>query len=209
MNRLLIVLRDGKVPGRNPWPDRDYAIITALAVTGLRASEFLDLTVGDVEGLPGQRQVAVRHGNGDKYRSIPIDPRLETVLTAYLSDRWNSFGTPTGNHPAADQDPWTQAEPATPLWAGSYGETLTTGQLAYFVSKAYSAAGISGHRPPGALIHALRHTFATRLVENGVSAVEVMGLLGHASLQTTQRYVATRPDHLRSAVAANPTYGQL
>ncbi len=209
MNRLLQVLKDGKVPARRPWPIRDYAIITTLAVTGLRASELLDLSVGDVEGLPGQRQIAVRHGKGDKYRAIPIDPRLETVLTAYLTDRWARFGAPGGSHPSPTDDPMAQSPPNTPLWADGHGEPLTVGQLEYFVRKAYSAAGINSHRPPGALIHALRHTFATRLVENGVSAVEVMGLLGHASLQTTQRYVATRPDHLRSAVAANPVYGSI
>ncbi len=42
------------------------------------------------------------------------------------------------------------------------------------------------------MIHALRHTLATRLIENGVSAVELMGLLGHASLSSTQIY--TRVD---------------
>ncbi|MBK6763410.1 MAG: site-specific integrase [Micrococcales bacterium] len=208
MNWLLQVLKDGKVPARRPWPIRDYAIITTLAVTGLRASELLELSVGDVEGLPGQRQIAVRHGKGDKYRAIPIDPRLETVLTAYLTDRWPRFVLPAVTILPTD-DPWVQSPPNTPLWADGHGEPLTVGQLEYFVRKAYSTAGINSHRPPGALIHALRHTFATRLVENGVSAVEVMGLLGHASLQTTQRYIATRPDHLRSAVAANPAYGQL
>jgi integrase/recombinase XerD len=96
-----------------------------------------------------------------------------------------------------------------PLWVDNNGDRLTIGKLEYLVRRAYKAAGINSHRPAGALIHALRHTFATRLVENGVSSVEVMSLLGHADLQTTQRYVATRPDHLRSAVAANPALRQL
>lgn len=209
MLRLLDVLQSGQIPGRRPWPIRDYAVITTLAMTGLRASELLDLTVGDIEGLPGQRQIAVRHGKGDKYRAIPIDPRLETVLTAYLTDRWQRFGTPSGGRPSPTAEPWAAAPPGAPMWAGSQGEPMTVGQLEYMVKKAYTAAGINSHRPPGALIHALRHTFATRLVENGVSAVEVMGLLGHASLQTTQRYVATRPDHLRSAVTANPLYSKI
>lgn len=54
MNQLLQVLEDGKVPARPPWPIRGYGIITTLAVTGLRASELLDLSAGDVEGLPDQ-----------------------------------------------------------------------------------------------------------------------------------------------------------
>ena len=209
IRRLLEVLKNGQVPARSPWPIRDYAVITTLAVTGLRASEVVDLTLGDVEGRPGERQIAVRHGKGDKYRAVPVDPRLDQLLTTYLEDRWHRFPPSRRHSPSPDPDPWTAAPPKTALFAGRDGDPLTVGQLSYLVTKAYTAAGINSHRPPGALIHALRHTFATRLIENGVSAIELMGLLGHASLQTTQRYVATRPDHLRSAVAANPAYGLL
>ena len=208
ITRLLEVLKNGEIPARRPWPIRDYAVITTLAVTGLRASEIIDLTLGDVEGKPGERQIAVRHGKGDKYRAVPVDPRLDDLLTAYLEDRWRRF-PPRRRSAISPVDPWTAAPRKTALFAGSDGDPLTVGQLSYLVTKAYTTAGINSHRPPGALIHALRHTFATRLIENGVSAIELMGLLGHASLQTTQRYVATRPDHLRSAVTANPAYGLL
>lgn len=209
ISRLLEVLKSGQIPARKPWPIRDYAVITTLAVTGLRASEIIDLTLGDVEGKPGERQIAVRHGKGDKYRAVPVDPRLDALLTTYLEDRWRRFPPTRRKSPSPAVDPWSAAPPKTALFAGSGGEPLTVGQLSYLVTKAYTTAGINSHRPPGALIHALRHTFATRLIENGVSAVELMGLLGHASLQTTQRYVATRPDHLRSAVTANPAYGMI
>lgn len=209
ITRLLEVLKNGQIPARNPWPIRDYAVITTLAVTGLRASEVIELTLGDVEGKPGERQIAVRHGKGDKYRAVPVDPRLDDLLTTYLEDRWRRFPPRRRKTPSPTPDPWSAASRTTALFAGSSGEPLTVGQLSYLVTKAYTTAGINSHRPPGALIHALRHTFATRLIENGVSAVELMGLLGHASLQTTQRYVATRPDHLRSAVAANPAYRHL
>ncbi len=77
------------------------------------------------------------------------------------------------------------------------------------VRKAFHAAGIDGQREPGALVHALRHAFATALVENGVSAPELQALLGHESLGTTQRYLATRDASLRHAVAANPALSDL
>ncbi len=207
MRRLVETVRHG-VPvgrGRQPWPQRDYALITTLAVTGLRRSELLALTIGDLEGLPGQMQVAVRHGKGDKYRAVPIDPRLEHLLTGYLVSRWQRFPLKGRSRP---DDPWS-APPATPLWLGDQGQPMTSPQLTYLVQRAYRAAGINSQRPPGTLVHALRHTFATSLLENGASAVEVMGLLGHASLQTTQRYLATRPDQLRAAVRSNPIYAQL
>ncbi|MGB7980342.1 MAG: FAD-dependent oxidoreductase, partial [Candidatus Nanopelagicales bacterium] len=101
-----------------------------------------------------------------------------------LADRWTRFPTPGR---AAPTDPWS-APPQTALWAGDKGTALTSAQLTRIVTRAYRAAGINSHRPEGALVHALRHTFATTLIENGATAIEVMGLLGHASLSTTQRY---------------------
>lgn len=209
VTHLLRVIRDGQVAARKPWPRRDYAVITTLAVTGIRASEFLDLTIGQIEGEPGQRQLMVRKGKGDKDRAIPIQPQLEIVLSDYLNDRWTHFPPKRKYRYAKNDDPWTQTPPATPLWANDVGGPLTIGQLEHIVRRAYKAAGINSQREKGALIHALRHTFATRLVENGASLVEVMELLGHSSLQTTQRYLKTRPDHLRSAIAANPAYVNL
>jgi integrase/recombinase XerD len=200
MDALIDTLIAGRIPARRPWPIRDYAIITTLATTGLRRSELLALAVSDVEGRPGARQLSVRHGKGDKYRAVPLDPRLEDLISAYLADRWRRWPTPGRSDPT---DPWS-GPPRTSLWLGDTGRPMTSDQLAHIVERAYRAAGINSHRPPGALVHALRHTFATRLIENGATAIEVMGLLGHSSLATTQRYLSTRPDHLRSAVAANP-----
>ena len=204
--KLLATVQAGDVPGRDRWPQRDYAIIATLAVTGLRASELLALRLGDIEGKPGQQQIAVHGGKGDKYRAVPLDPALEPVLADYLNSRWTR--TPISFRAPPPSNPW-KAPASEPLWVDPTGNPLTIGKLEYLVHRAYRAAGINSHRPAGALIHALRHTFAARLVENGVSSVEVMHLLGHADLKTTQRYVATRPDHLRSAVAANPALRSL
>ena len=56
--------------------------------------------------------------------------------------------------------------------------------------------------PPGALVHALRHSFAMDLLDNGASIVEVQTLLGHESVATTRRYLAARPHQLRDAIQA-------
>jgi site-specific recombinase XerD len=59
--------------------------------------------------------------------------------------------------------------------------------------------------PRGAQLHALRHTFATRLAEDGANASEIMRLLGHASLATTQGYIDVTAAQQRAAVRANRT----
>ncbi len=205
MDRLVDTLARGDVPARRPWPARDYAVIATLAVTGLRRAELLALTIDDLEGGRGARQVTVRHGKGDKYRAVPIDPLLERAIESYLAERWVRFPTRGRSHP---HDPWS-APPNAPLWVSDRGQPMTVDQLSHLVRRAYRAAGINSRRAPGALVHALRHTFATSLVENGTNPVEIMALLGHASLQTTQRYLATRPEHLRDSVRSNPTYARM
>ena len=205
LGALISTLQAGNVPARRPWPTRDYAVITTLALTGLRRAELLALAVDDVEGSPDERQLAVRHGKGDKYRAIPIQPALEHLIEAYLSERWVRY--PIKGRPSPT-DPWS-APARTPLWVGDQGRAMTTSQLGHLVQRAYRAAGINSRRPPGALVHALRHTFATTLLEHGTTAAELQDLLGHASLATTSRYLKTRPEHLRGAIAANPVYGQI
>jgi integrase len=63
--------------------------------------------------------------------------------------------------------------------------------------------------PSGASLHALRHTFATRLAEDGANAVEIMTLLGHATLTTSQNYIEATGRERRAAAASNRTYRTL
>src|SRR5664279_3517044 len=71
--RLLTALAGGTRQSRDPWPERDLAVIVTLLVTGIRSSELLDLTVGDIAGPPGERRLLVT-GKGDKQRNVPIEP---------------------------------------------------------------------------------------------------------------------------------------
>src|ERR1051325_4274396 len=64
---------------------------------------------------------------------------------------------------------------------------------------------ITDRVPRGAQLHALRHTFATRLAEDGANASEIMRLLGHASLATSQSYIEVTAEQQRAAVQANRT----
>jgi integrase/recombinase XerC len=177
---------------RKPWPERDFAIVAMLLCAGLRSSELLELTVGSIDGRAGERFVKV-HGKGDKERTIPVEPELDAVIGDYLRSRSLRFA---GRTPGRGE----------PLFVGSDGAPLGRGALQYAVGRAYREAGVGGSVPRGALVHALRHTFATRLAEDGASAVEIMRLLGHASLTTSQNYIDATAREQRAAIRSSRTH---
>jgi integrase/recombinase XerC len=86
---------------------------------------------------------------------------------------------------------------------------LRRGGLQYLVASCFRRAGVVDRVPRGAQLHALRHTFATRLAEDGATASEIMVLLGHASLTTSQNYIDATGREQRAAVAASRTYRAL
>jgi integrase/recombinase XerC len=94
-------------------------------------------------------------------------------------------------------------------WRIGAGEPLRRGGLQYLVRSCYRRAGIGDRVPRGAQLHALRHTFATRLAEDGANASEIMRLLGHASLTTSQNYIEVTAAQQRAAVRANRTHRAL
>ncbi|WP_432523015.1 tyrosine-type recombinase/integrase [Kineococcus sp. SYSU DK006] len=191
--QLLQAIAAGVTAGRNPWPERDLAILTVLLVAGLRSAELLELRVRDLAGAEDEPRLHVR-GKGNAERSVPIEPVMAELLHAYLDSRRDRFAT-------AARLPGDAA-----LFVSTYGTPLTRNQLQYLVRCVYRRAGIHDRVPQGALVHALRHTFATRVVASGGSAVEVMRLLGHQSLTTSQRYIDAAATELRTAAAGNPLY---
>jgi integrase/recombinase XerC len=99
--------------------------------------------------------------------------------------------------------------PTTPLFVGADGNRITRGTLQYRVLRAFRRAGIDGDRARGALVHGLRHTFATELANAGVSVYSLMKLLGHESMVTSQRYVTAAGAETRSAAVQNRLYALL
>jgi site-specific recombinase XerD len=99
--------------------------------------------------------------------------------------------------------------PTAALFVGRDGEPLRRGALQYLVEQLYREAGIRTRVPRGALVHALRHTFATSLARNGASGTELQLLLGHESLATTQRYVDATAREVREAARSNDAYQAL
>jgi len=121
---------------------------------------------------------------------VPIEPELDAVLERYVQSRRVRFG---------------RVMPDSPLLVDRRGEPLRRGGLQYLVQSCFRRAGIGDRVPRGAQLHALRHTFATRLAEDGANASEIMRLLGHASLATSQNYIEVTAAQQRAAVRSNRT----
>ncbi len=173
---------------RSAWPRRDVVVLALLAQAGLRLAELTSLVTGSFTGEPGAWQVTVQ-GKGRKVRTIPITDGVAGLISGYLTERAERFP----GHRLDDHRAPLFVSPTT-------GDRVTTRQVQYLVERVYREAGVRSAVPGGALVHALRHTFAMDLLGHGADIVELQTLLGHSSLNTTRRYLSAQPDHLRSAV---------
>ena len=191
VERLLHVAATGRKNARDPWPERDLAIVVTLITCGLRLAELLELTMRSIDGPEDERVLAVK-GKGNKERTVPLEPEVETIITAYTLSRLRRFP----GRIAADAS----------LFVDNRGTGMKRGALQYMIEQLYREAGIRSRVPSGALVHALRHTFATSLARNGASGTELQRLLGHESLATTQRYVDATAREVRQAARSNDAY---
>lgn len=141
---------------------RDRAIFTMLYGCGLRINEALELNIRD---LPRDGFLKVT-GKGDKERMVPVLALVETILDKYR-----------------EVCPFAET-PERPLFMGSRGKRLNQGMAQKAMRDLRRTLGLPENVTP----HALRHSFATHLLQNGANLREIQELLGHASLSTTQRY---------------------
>jgi integrase/recombinase XerC len=189
------------------WRGRDRALILTSLLSGLRADELLRANIGDIRRSEDGAVIHVR-GKGGKDRRIPVEPTLVDVLENYLDDRAVRFPT-TAKRRSSPESGLAAWPPTAPLFVGSDGDRITRGTLQYRVLRAFRRAGVDRDRARGALVHGLRHTFATELADAGVSVYTLMKLLGHESMVTSQRYVTAAGTETRSAAAQNRLYGLL
>jgi integrase/recombinase XerC len=144
---------------RSDWIERDRGLILTALLAGLRADELLRANVGDLRRSDDGAVIHVR-GKGGKDRRIPIEAPLVEVLEHYLDSRATRFPTTARKRssPAGGLAAWS---PAAPLFVGAEGDRISRGTLQYRVLRAFPRAGIDADRARGALVHGLRHTFAT------------------------------------------------
>ena len=193
--RLLKSAADGDRRARDPWPERDLLVIALGLVAGLRSAEMRTLTTDSLAGRPGEMRLHV-HGKGSRDRSIPVEPIMERIIEAYADSCERRF-------------PSRRTTRNTKLLLDRTGDPIGRGGLEYLVKSCYRWAGLHDRVPAGANLQALRHTFATRLAEDGATASEIMALLGHASLATSQNYIEATGRERRAATASNRTYQTL
>jgi site-specific recombinase XerD len=150
---------------------RARTLLTTTYAAGLRLSEVCSLQLTDIESSPERMCLKVRQGKGGKDRYTLLSPRLLETLRLY----WRA------NHPKV----WL-----FPNRAGNGPIDHSTTQRIYQAAR--EAAGIE--RASG--IHALRHAFATHLLEAGVDIHTIQRLLGHGHVGTTMRYFHLAQTHL-------------
>ena len=157
------------------------ALLMTVYATGLRASETTHLRLEDIDEARGC--IRVRQGKGHKDRLVMLSPHLLDVLQQYTA--------------RYAPDLW--------LFPGRFAQTpLTRTSLFRVCKKAARRAGLRKNVSP----HALRHAFATHLLENGINIRIIQLLLGHRSIRTTEVYThvartfyAQTPSPLDSLVA--------
>jgi integrase/recombinase XerC len=162
-------------------PLRDLAILETFYATGIRLSELQGLDMDDVD-LIGE-QVKVR-GKGRKERIVPLGSTAVKALRQYELRRAEvaSLG------PAADR---------RAVFLNKRGRRLSRRQIQAIVKKALTA----GAEEAGLSPHALRHTFATHMLDAGADLLAVKELLGHVSLSTTSIYTHTSKERLKKVYA--------
>ncbi|NJC87964.1 MAG: tyrosine recombinase XerC [Desulfuromonas sp.] len=149
---------------------RDRAFLELLYSSGLRVSELTGLDVG---GLDLRENLVRVLGKGRKERIVPVGRKAHEALFAYLEARG----------PVSDD---------APLFVNHRGGRLTQRSVQRHLKVHLLKAGVLKDISP----HALRHSFATHLLDGGADLRAIQELLGHASLSTTQRYTQVSVDQL-------------
>ena len=161
---------------------RDRAMLELLYGSGLRVSELVGLNLPD---LNLEVQVVRVLGKGRKERIVPFGNKARGAIDAYLPER-------EGLLRRREQDGHGSSPAEGPLFLNRLGGRLSSRSVARRLDTCVRRLGLPRDVSP----HALRHTFATHLLEAGADLRSIQELLGHASLSTTQKYVHLNLDRL-------------
>jgi len=150
---------------------RDHAVLELLYGCGLRASEVCGLELASYDAAAGRMRVI---GKGDRERVVPVGEPARDALEAWLRDARPRVAASCGA-----------------LLLSVRGRRLSPSDVRRALERRARIAGVSARSP-----HALRHAYATHLLEGGAGLREIQELLGHASAATTQIYAHVAVPHL-------------
>jgi integrase/recombinase XerC len=208
IDRMLGAPDDSQPLGR-----RDRSILELFYASGLRLSELAGLDLDDVD--LGRRMVRVM-GKGGKQRLVPFNAATRKAIAAWLKDR-ETFAQAAGgdsrmaSSPTRDRHQSAARQKRDPMFVNYRGGRLTVRSIDRLVRRYASTTAREGISP-----HALRHSFATHLLQRGADLRSIQEMLGHARLSTTQRYTHVNTTQLldvyrkshpraRGAAAADPS----
>ncbi len=169
----------GAAPDDTPLGRRDRAILELFYASGLRLSELCGLDVDDVNLAAKMVRVL---GKGGKERIVPFNTSTAKAIRTYLKDREALLEN--GGKAGRQNGRMAGRRPSNPLFVNFRGGRLTVRSVDRLVRR-WAAASAA---PTGISPHALRHSFATHLLQRGADLRAIQELLGHARLSTTQRY---------------------
>jgi site-specific recombinase XerD len=188
------------IPADGPLELRDRALFELAYACGLRAEEIVRLDIADVDYDAEQLRV---EGKGSKTRFVPVGELALSAVRLYLER----------GRPVLTRAPVRQAAASTIARVRTSEGLDVTGEQALFLSRSGRRLGTSDVRrrlrawttragiPGGISPHALRHSFATHLLDGGADLRSIQELLGHSSISTTQVYTRVESARLRSAYA--------
>jgi integrase/recombinase XerC len=165
-------------PLDTPLGRRDRALLEVCYGGGLRVSELVGLDVDDVDMAEGVARV---RGKGKKERWAPLGRHAIAALSDWLAVRM--------------PDPTASERHQKAVFLNHRGTRLTTRSVGRMLEKYLKLAGIDPQISP----HALRHSYATHLLDRGADIRSVQELLGHSSISTTQIYTHVTAERLRAA----------
>ena len=166
---------------------RDQVILELLYASGVRASEFVNIKVQDIDFR--NRTIRII-GKGDKERIVPFNKSSSATMKEYMSDCRPKLLASNKKQYNTDY-----------FILNDQGKKLTTRGLEYILKNIEKLTGCNYDLHP----HLLRHTFATHLLEGGADLRVIQEILGHESLNTTQVYTHVTEEAMKSQfVAAHP-----
>jgi site-specific recombinase XerD len=174
------------IKGGGPLDQRDRALFELAYACGLRAEELVSLKTADIDYDGEQLRV---EGKGRKTRYLPVGEVAMAAMRLYVEQGRNGLTAPNAPRGPAGEE--------GALFLSKTGKPLGTSD----VRRRLRAWATRAQIPGGATPHALRHSFATHLLDGGADLRSIQELLGHASVSTTQVYTRVESARLRSAYA--------